>query len=171
MVHITRRDPFTEQLPSMSMMNRLMDRFFNDPFLSESGSMGGLLEEATGTLALDIAEDEKNVIVHASVPGFSPDEIDVEVQNGVLSINAEHKEEHEEKGERYVRRERRMGSLSRRIALPTKVKEDQCDAQLKNGVLILRIPKTEEALPRKIQVKDGGGTKQVGSQQQRGSQG
>lgn len=162
MVNLMRRDPFSEPMGRAvptAMMNRLIDRFLNDPFLAEpSGGMselGGLLEETSGTLALDIAEDDQNVIVRASLPGFDKDDIDIEVQNGVLSINAEHKEEHEEKDERFVRRERRFGSLMRRIALPSNVQDDHCEAELRNGVLTLRIPKSEEAKPRKIQVKSG----------------
>jgi HSP20 family protein len=153
-VNLMRQDPLMGTLPAARMMDRLMERFFNEPFTADGG-VGGLLEEATGTLALDVAEDEKTVIVRASLPGFKNDEIDVEVQNGVLSINAQHKEEHEEKGERYVRRERRFGSVSRRIALPIHVKEDECEAELSNGVLTLRIPRSEEAMPRKIRIREG----------------
>lgn len=165
MVNLMRRDPFMEPLPAAGMMNRLMDRFFNEPFLAEPATgVGGLLEEATGTLALDVSEDDKTVTVRASLPGFNKEDINIEVQNGVLSINAEHKEDHEEKGERYVRRERRFGSLSRRIGLPTNVKEDQCEAELSNGVLTLRIPRSEEAMPRKIRIRDGGGRESIPTQ-------
>jgi HSP20 family protein len=166
MVNLTRRDPFMETMPTAGMMNRLMERFFSDPFMAEPGpGVGGLLEEATGMLPLDISEDEKNIVVRASVPGFNKDEIDIECQNGVLSINAEHKEETEQHDERYMRRERRFGSLQRRIGLPTGVKEDQCDAELRNGVLTLRIAKSAEAMPRKIRIKESGGTETLGTQQ------
>jgi HSP20 family protein len=165
MVHMIRRDPFTETLPAAAMMNRLMERFFNEPFLAEPTGID------EGLLPLDISEDDKSVVVRASLPGFSKDEIDVQVHNGIVSINAEHKEEHEEKGERFVRRERRYGSLSRRVALPTNVKEDQCEAELRNGELILRIPRSEEAMPRKIQIREGGGRESVEMGRNAGRQG
>lgn len=146
-MNLIRRDPFEMPLPSMS---RLFNQFFNDPFFAN----GGLAQIEEGTLPLDISEDDRNVIVRASVPGFRKEDIDVEVHNGVLTIKARHSEEHEEKNERFYRRERRVGSMSRRVALPSTVREDQCQATLKDGVLTLHIPKSEDSIPRKVQIRD-----------------
>ena len=131
---------------------RLFSQLFSEPCFN--GNSLANLEE--GTLPLDISEDDKNVIVRASVPGFTKEDIDVEVHSGILTIKASHNEEKEEKTERFYRRERRFGSMSRRVALPSTVSENATRAQLKDGVLTLYIPKSEEALPRKVQIRDGG---------------
>jgi HSP20 family protein len=90
------------------------------------------------------------------VPGFSKDEIDVQVHQGVLSIHARKAEEHAETGERFYRRERRYGAMSRRIALPGIVHDAPVDAQLLDGVLTLTIPVPEQARPKQIEIRDGG---------------
>ena len=148
-MNITRRDPFEPA----ATMNRLMNQIWNDSFVQNGGV--GAIEEAI--LPLDVIEENNGILVRASVPGFTPDEVDVQIHNGVLTIRAEHDEEKEEKGERYLRRERRWGSLVRSVALPSTVEEDHCEAELKDGVLSLRVPKSEKALPRKVKVSGSGG--------------
>jgi len=144
MTFITRREPRTG--PSME---RVLNRFFNDPFFE---SLPSVLASEEGALALDVSEDDANVIVRASLPGFRKEDVEVEVHDGVLTIKAAHTEEHEEKGERFYRRERQFGSVSRRVALPSAVVEDDASAELKDGVLTLRIPKTRQATPKKISI-------------------
>ena len=126
--------------------DRIVQRFFGQewPGFSES------LEE--GTLALDVSEDESSVIVRASLPGFAREDVHIELHDGVLTIKAQHTEESEESGERYFRRERRVGSLSRRVALPGVIGEDGADAKLADGVLEVRVPKARKESPRKISV-------------------
>src|SRR5690606_5637704 len=124
--------------------------FFNEPLLG-GFDLPALAEE--GTLPVDVSEDEQNVVVRASLPGFKKEDVNIEVHEGVVSINAHQEEEKEEKGERFYRRERSYGSVSRRIALPSPVQEDQAQAELKDGVLLVRIPKSEEASPRRVQIK------------------
>jgi len=106
-----------------------------------------------GTLALDVSENDEQVIVRASLPGFSKDSVNVELHDGVLCITAEQSEEHEDKGERYFRRERRTGSLSRRIALPGVASDDGADAQLVDGILTVTVPKARKESPRKVEIK------------------
>lgn len=142
MTILTRRD----RSPAM---DRFLTRFFNDPVFE---ALPAALSNEEGTLALDVSEDAQSVIVRASLPGFSKEDIDVEVHDGVLTIKAEHSEEREETGERFYRRERQYGSVSRRVALPSAVIEDEANASLKDGVLTLRLPKTREASPRKISI-------------------
>jgi len=144
MMTLIRRDP--ADFPTVS---RLFNQFLGEPFCSG----GTLTELEEGTLPLDISEDEKNVIVRASLPGFTKNDIEIEVNNGVLTIKATHKEEREEKAERYFRRERRFTSMSRRVALPSTVEDNKTQAELKEGVLTLQIPKSEKALPRKVQIR------------------
>lgn len=143
MMTILRREPF--EFP----ISRVFSQILNDPTCNCVGPS----QSVDGTLPLDISEDEKHVIVRASVPGFTKDQIDVQVHDGVLTVKAAHGEEHEEKTERYYRRERRFGSLSRSVELPGTVEGERTEAQLRDGVLTLRIPKSERALPRKVEIK------------------
>jgi HSP20 family protein len=163
MVNIIRRDPMRENLPPAAMMNRLIDRFLSEPFFEP----GGMLEETAGEPPVDIMQDENAVTVRASLPGFSKDEVNVEVHNGILSIDAQHSEEHEERQARYLHRERRTGSLSRRIALPGNLQENECKAELNQGVLTLTIPRNKEAGARKIEIRENGGNGETGSEPKR----
>jgi HSP20 family protein len=142
MFDIVRRDPFNQTF------RELINFMAHEPF------SGPLWEsENEGTLALDIAEGDGELIVKASLPGFKRENIDVQLHNGVLSIKAEQTEEKETKEGRYYRKERRVGSVSRRIALPGVVSEAAANAELKDGVLTLRIPQAEVAKPKQIPIK------------------
>lgn len=141
--NMTRRDPFS----NLATLDRLFSGVLAEPFFTSNGTS---LEE--GTLPLDISEDDTHVIVRASLPGFSKEQIQVEVHEGVLTIKAEKREEHEEKGERFYRRERRIGSMSRRVALPSVVQESEAKAELRDGELTLRLCKEPKATPRKIAI-------------------
>lgn len=142
MLTLIRRDP-----TPFANVSRLMTNLFSEPFFADPQTVGN-----SGNLALDVSEDEKAVIVRASLPGFNKENIDVQIHDGVLSIKAERIEETEEKGETYFQRERRFGSVTRSIALPSVVDDAQTAAELKDGVLTLRIPKSEKALPKKVKI-------------------
>ena len=142
---LARRDAVNSLTPIERLFQNMWGR---DPFLVELAPAA--FEE--GTLALDVSEDESSVLVRASLPGFTKEDLSVEVHDGVLTINATHRDESEESGERYYRRERRVGSLSRRVALPSQVDDSKAKAELKDGVLTLRLPKSEQALPKKISI-------------------
>lgn len=139
---LLRRDP----LAGFPALDRLLNSMLTEPVFNGIG-----LEE--GTLPLDISETDAEVVVRASVPGFTRDQIDIEVHDDVLTIKAARAEETEDKGERYYRRERRFGSVSRRVALPSIVHDTDAKAELKNGELILHLPKEAKAKPRKIAIK------------------
>ena len=128
--------------------NQLFNEFFQDPFFNTEAPA---LTEAAEAMPLDLSEDDKTVIIRASLPGFSKEDIQVDIHEGILTIQAQHTEE-TESNEKFYRRERRTGAASRRIRLPDTVTHDQAHAELKDGILTLRIPKTEKALPRKIQI-------------------
>ena len=129
-------------------VNRLFTQLMEDPFLSGCGCAAPDAE----ALALDISEDDKALFVRASLPGFKREEVDIEVHDGVLTIKAENAEETESTTRRYHRRERRVGSVSRRVALPDTVVEDGIKAELADGVLTLTLQKTEKEQPRKIKI-------------------
>lgn len=138
---LLRRDP----LAGLPALDRLFGTILAEPVFNGVG-----LDE--GTLALDISEDDSSVIVRASLPGFTKDQVQVEVHDGVLTIKAEREQEREEQNERYYRKERRVGSVSRRVALPSIVQDGDAHAELKNGELMLRLPKEPKTRPKKITI-------------------
>lgn len=103
--------------------------------------------------SLDLAETDKSVEVRMDIPGMEAKDFDIQVHGNLLTVSGEQKEEREEKGKTFHRMERRVGMFSRTVTLPCPVKEDSVDAQYKNGILTLQLPKTEEARARKITVK------------------
>ncbi|MGB8331148.1 MAG: Hsp20/alpha crystallin family protein [Polyangiales bacterium] len=135
---LVRWDPFEE-------MNRLHDHFFSGKGLSKQALH----------VAVDIREEDDAFFVDAEVPGLSPDEVQVDVEKNVLTIRGERKVEKEESEGTYRRVERQYGSFSRSFTLPETVETDKISADLKNGVLALRLPKKEAPTPRSISVKAG----------------
>jgi HSP20 family protein len=133
---------------AMSPLRELMSMISEDPFFQPVA-----LGDESGTLPLDIVEGEDELIVRASLPGFRKSDVEVHIEKGVLSINASHAEDKESKSEKYYRRERRVGSVSRRVSLPGLVSEDKAQATLENGELTIRIPRADAAKPRQIAVK------------------
>jgi HSP20 family protein len=105
------------------------------------------------TPSLDLAETDGALEVRMDVPGMEAKDIDIQVNNNLLTVSGERKEEREEKGKTYHRVERRVGSFSRSVTLPCPVNEGAVDAQYKNGILTIKLPKTDEAKAKKITVK------------------
>lgn len=145
MADIMPRTP-SELLQMLSRMDRLFDR--------------PSFDQEEGTLALDIYEQDDALIVEASVPGFTREDIDVQLHQGLLSIVAQRlAQDGTAEGRRYYRQERPMGAWTRRIALPGVVHDAEVDATMKDGVLTLRIPIPAAAKPRRIEIRShaGGG--------------
>lgn len=122
---------------------------------SAFGETGLLHSSAELIPRMDVTETDGEIEVQTDLPGFKPEEIQVEIHDNYLTISGSQSEEQkaEDKDRRYHRVERRSGSFSRSVALPCAVKQDQVDAELKEGVLHIRLPKSEEARARKIPVK------------------
>jgi len=136
--------PKRENFPATDVFDRLFDNFY--PL--------SMLEEKDEWLpAFDISENEKEYIVTAELPGMEVKDIDVTLSDGVLTVKGEKKQEHEEKGKDYHRIERSYGSFHRSFSIPGKIKTDSVDANYKDGVLKLTLPKTEESETKKIEVK------------------
>jgi HSP20 family protein len=143
MTDIMLRSPFTD-------LNTRLSRLFDDSWMRSLFPLDG----EDGLLAVDVSETDNEVTVRASVPGYSEQEIEVQLDAGMLAVKAHHEEEHEEKGEHFYRRERYEGALSRRVALPGVVSDAaQVQAELDKGVLTVHIPKSEKAKPKKIEIK------------------
>ncbi|HET9223203.1 MAG TPA: Hsp20/alpha crystallin family protein [Roseiflexaceae bacterium] len=147
MATITRWDPFQDMLSLREAMNQLMEESFVRPAAGRSGQ--GFVP------ALDLSETADGYLVEAAVPGLNPEDLEITVENNVLTIKGETHQEVDDKQRNYHRVERRFGSFQRTVGLPTTVKADAIHAQLTNGVLRLEIPKAEEVKPRKISVNIG----------------
>jgi HSP20 family protein len=102
---------------------------------------------------VDMEETDKEILVRAETPGFEPKDFDIHVDGNLLTIRGEHKQESEENQGESHRWERRYGRFERSIMLPGTVDTDKVDAQYRNGVLELRLPRTEQAHRRRIEVK------------------
>ena len=143
---LTRWDPFQEMLNLRRTVDRLFDNANPDNSWAQSPNWG---------LAVDVVENKDDFIVKASVPGINPDDLDVSYADDTLTIKGEIKSDNELKENQYHLRERRYGSFSRSISLPTKIKGNAIEASYQNGVLTLRLPKSEEEKPKRIAIKVG----------------
>jgi HSP20 family protein len=105
--------------------------------------------------AVDIFETENELVVKADLPDVNPQDLDIRVENNVLTIRGERKFENEVNEDNYLRIERSYGSFSRSFSLASSVNADAINADYQNGVLTLSIPKREEAKPKQIKVNVG----------------
>ena len=103
--------------------------------------------------ALDLSETETSVEVKMDVPGFKPEEIDIHVRGNLLTVTGKTQEEKEDKNREYHRLERHQGSFSRSVTLPCEVVGAKANAEYKDGVLLLTMPKTEPIQTQRIAVK------------------
>lgn len=139
--------------PAALPTSSLIEQFFGDPFLGDVGARLGVAPTAeTVPLALDLSETDGHVIVRASLPGFRKEDVDISVHEGVLTISASTNQTSEEQHEKFYRRERRTGTFTRRVLLPETVQAEGVQAELREGVLTLRLAKTQKAQPCKISV-------------------
>ena len=104
---------------------------------------------------VDVREDETQFHVVAELPGLAKDDVDITLEDGVLTISGEKKDERDENKDGYHLRERHYGRFSRSFRLPTDVDESKIEAHLKDGLLTVDVPKTEAAKPKSIKVKAG----------------
>ncbi|HJZ50386.1 MAG TPA: Hsp20/alpha crystallin family protein [Roseiflexaceae bacterium] len=144
MANVTRWDPFQDMLSLREAMNQLMEESFVRPSAGRGGQ--GFVP------ALDLSETPESYLVEAAVPGLKPEDVEITLENNVLTIKGETRQEVDDKKRNFHRIERRFGSFQRTIGLPSTVKADAIQASLTNGVLRLEIPKAEEVKPRKISV-------------------
>lgn len=103
---------------------------------------------------VDISETDQEIQVVADIPGYSADSIDIDVQNGILTISGNSEEQSEDKHKKYYRYERSSGSFSRSFTLPTEVDEDNVTAICKNGTITITLPKVHTKNKKKIVIKN-----------------
>lgn len=149
MANLVRLEPARDMLS----LREAMDRLFEESFLRPG--FFGANDSGAAMLPMDIYETENELVVKAAVPGVSPEDIEVTVTGDLLTIKGEFRNEFEEKDEKrnWHRQERRFGSFSRQVTLPSGVNTDACQADFEDGVLTLKLPKAEEAKVKRVQIQ------------------
>jgi HSP20 family protein len=150
MTVITRWEPFREFATLQDRMNRLFRESYGPEGREES------LTTTSFAPPVDVYEDEHNVTLKIEVPGIDEKDIDVRIENNVLTVHGERKFEKEEKEENYRRVESQYGSFTRTFTLPTTVDAEKVQADYDKGVLKVTLPKKAEAKPKQIKVNVGG---------------
>jgi len=141
---VVRFDPFRDITTLRDEMNRLFSRAVGE------GSGG-----SAWTPAVDIFETGNAIVLKAELPGLHAEDIDIEVDENVLTLRGERRFEDKVDEGRYYRLERAYGHFGRSLTLPQGVKADEIAATFDNGVLTVRVPKADEVKPRKIAVEAG----------------
>jgi HSP20 family protein len=148
---IVRWEPFRDLF-----QDRFVNRFFDEAFRAtrpaadEEWALGG-----SWAPAVDIYEQDGNLVLKAELAGVDPKNVDVRVENNVLTLRGERRLDSEVKRDNYHRVERSYGSFSRSFSLPTVVDTEKIKAEYKDGVLRLVLPKKEEAKPKQIEISVG----------------
>ncbi|MGB9716586.1 MAG: Hsp20/alpha crystallin family protein [Thermodesulfovibrionales bacterium] len=138
----------TKAISPFEEMERWFDEFFRRPFSLLRPSWFpkiGFPEIEEVTPTVDVFEEGDDVVVKAELPGMSKEDIDVKVTDDLITISGEKKKEEKVEKKNYYRMERSYGSFTRSLRLPTEVQTEKATAKFKDGVLEVRIPKTEEA--------------------------
>jgi HSP20 family protein len=143
---IVRWEPFRE----LAAGQRAFDRLFREAFSGQSGE--GELSTRTWAPAVDIYENGDNLVLKAELPGVKPEDVEVRVEDHTLYLKGERKFEKEVKEENYHRVERSYGSFARSFSLPNTVDSEKVNADYKDGILTLTMPKKEEAKPKTIKI-------------------
>lgn len=137
-------------------MDDIQNRLFNHLFKTQPARNNGEQESLTvseWTPLVDIIEDDKEYVIKGELPEIRKEDVKVTVENGLLTISGERKLEKEEKGKRYHRVERAYGSFVRSFSLPDDADCNKVNADFKDGVLRVRVGKSETARPKQIEVK------------------
>ena len=145
---MTRWNPFKD----LEEMEKRLSTYVGRPALrTEAGKEA--MTVAEWSPPVDITEDDKEYVIKAELPEMKKEDIKLSVEDNVMSISGERKYEKEEKGKKYHRIERTYGSFMRRFTLPDTADGSTVSAEYKDGVLNVRLPKSENAKPKSIEVK------------------
>jgi HSP20 family protein len=148
MATLVRWEPFREFAALQNEMSRLVNSWAGGEGTGNGGSRSWVP-------SVDVWETDSEVVYAFDLPGIPEDKISVEVEEGALTVSGERERTEKTEDDRFYRFERRFGSFARTIGLPQGVKEDAIKADYRDGVLEIRVPKPEQAKPRRIQI--GGG--------------
>ena len=143
-------DPFRELRGLQDEVNRVFNAGFNR---GDNEMMRGAWSPS-----VDIYENKDNIVLEAELPGMRPEDVNISIENNVLTIHGERKFEKKDDKDNFHRVERSYGSFTRSFTLPPTVSAENVDAEFDSGILRLTMAKREEAKPRKIEIKAGSGT-------------
>jgi HSP20 family protein len=144
---IIRWTPVRELATMQERMNKLFEDVMKPPYGSDQG-----MAASNWAPAVDIYETDKEIVLKAEIPGMQEKDIQIKVEDNILSVSGERRMEKEVKEENYHRIERSYGSFSRSFTLPQTVDRDQIKAAYKDGVLKVTLPKKEEVKPKQIKI-------------------
>jgi HSP20 family protein len=150
---LIRWEPATELNSLQTEMNRLFTSLFDSPTRPAAGETA-----RRWTPAMDLIESGEHYVLHADLPGVSEQDINIELDAGVLRISGERRAARSDQQGGYRRIERSYGSFARSLTLPDGVNPDAVAASFERGVLEVRIPKPEQAKPRKVSISVGSAT-------------
>jgi HSP20 family protein len=139
---VVRFDPFRDITSLRDEMNRLFSRTVGD----------GVSSGSAWTPAVDIFDTEEAIVLKAELPGLAAEDIDIEIDDNVLTLKGERRFQETVDEGRFYRLERAYGHFQRSVTLPQGVKADEISADFENGVLSVRVPKADEVKPRKIAI-------------------
>ena len=148
---LIRWEPAAELNTIQSEMNRLFNTFFDQP--TQAGRGNGTMRRWLPPM--DLVETADQYVLRADLPGLSDGDVNVQLEDNVLTISGERKAEHEHQQEGYYRLERAFGPFSRSLTLPDGVDPDGVQAHFDRGVLEIRIPKPEQKKPKTVQITLG----------------
>ena len=147
----SRRSPFLSPWQELEQVSDRLNRLFVQPTSGEATS------RASWSPSVNVEESKEEILLTAELPGMSIEDVDIEVENNVLTLRGEKKQEREEKDDRrYHVWERCYGGFERQFTLPRTVKTDDIGAQFKDGILHVQMPKAPEAKAKKIAIKAEG---------------
>lgn len=142
-----RLEPFRDFVSLREAMNSLLEDSFVRPFVGSNG-----LPAVTRSVPVDIYQTEGELVLRAAVPGVHPEELSINVLNGVLTLKGEHRPHQIEGKGQYLRQEILYAPFERSFELPFAVQAERAQASFENGILTIRLPKAEEAKPKQIRV-------------------
>lgn len=145
---LARWNPWTTLPTLQDRINRVFDDMF--PTTGEGREDAGLFEWRP---MVDTYEKDDAIMIKAELPGLKKDDVSIDVNNNVLSIKGERKDEENVEEDNYYRRERFYGKFQRAFTLPDNVDTDKIEASFKDGILEVKVPKTEESKGKKIEIK------------------
>ena len=129
-----------------------MERFFDDPWFLNRVRAVGLPRLSVGVPSVDITDEVDHIRIKADMPGVPKENVDIQIDDDVLEINANMDQSEERTDGNYIRRERRTSSFQRRFVLPDTVDKDAIKANMRDGVLSITIPKVEPQQPKKVSI-------------------
>jgi len=147
-MNITKYDPFREMRSLQDEVNRL--------FASSFSRDDNDLMRGAWSPQVDIFENRNEIVLEADLAGMKPEDVNISIENNVLTIHGERKFEKKDENDNFHRVERSYGSFTRSFTLPSTVQSENANAEFENGVLRLTLAKREEAKPRRIEIKAGG---------------